>query len=191
MKKTKIIKRIFSVVWWVLVILLVMLLINVIGAKMRGKVPNIFGYSIMQIISGSMEDTIKTGEYILVKGVRPEDVGIDDIISFYSDEREIYGLPNTHRVVDIMKTDNGLEYVTRGDANSANDTVNARAERLIGVYVGTLTFLGDFSDFLNNGGMFAIVTVLWVSTFAMIGFSMFKKLKEQSSSEQDSSGSES
>ncbi len=185
MKKTKTIKRIFSALWWLLVVLLVLLLVNVLGAKFRGEVPSILGYSVMQVVSGSMEDTIKTGEYILVKKTEPEKIEVNNIISFYSDERVIYGLPNTHRVVDIIETENGREFVTRGDANISVDSVNAREDRLIGVYVGTLTFLGDFTAFLNGGGMLAIIAILWLATFIMIGYTMYKKLKESSDSTDD------
>ncbi len=181
-RKTKIVKGILSAMWWIAVILLVLLLVNVIGSKMQGKVPEVFGYSVMQIVTGSMEETIPTGTYILVKHVPPEEIKEDDIISFYSDEKAIYGLPNTHRVKEIIKTENGIEFVTRGDANAANDTVNAKGEKLIGVYVASLEALGDFSSFLQGGGMFIIMIILWLATFSMIAYSIFKK-KEQAKEE--------
>ncbi len=175
-KRAKIIKYCLSALWWLAVILLAVLLINIIGAKARGEVPKVFGYSVMRIITGSMEDTIPTGTYILIRETAPEDVKEGDIISFYSEEHAIYGMPNTHRVKGIVETGDRLEFITRGDANPSNDTVNAKGERLIGVYVCSLDLLGDFTSFLNNGGMLWIMIILWVLCLFMIGFTVLKKL---------------
>ncbi len=189
-KKAKIIKRVCSVLWWLLVAMLVALLVTVLSAKMQGKVPSLFGYSVMQVITGSMEDTIPTGSYILVKQTAPEDVKIEDIISFYSEERVIYGLPNTHRVKDIVQGDEGLEFVTRGDANPKNDDVNAKEAKLIGVYVTTLDALVAFNLFLNNGGMIWMIVALWVGTIVLITLTVIKKMKVQSDEPEPTEDSE-
>ena len=144
-------KKIFGILWWVCIILIAILLFNVIGAKMQGKVPEIFGYSIIRIISGSMEDTIPQDSYILLKSVDPAEIKKGDIICFYSMDAVIKGLPNTHRVVeDPIVTESGFEYVTRGDANLANDKINATSEYLVGKYVLTLDLLSMFLSSLDS-----------------------------------------
>ena len=40
-----------SALWWSAVVLLILLLVNILGAKMTGNVPRVFGYSIMNIVS--------------------------------------------------------------------------------------------------------------------------------------------
>ena len=45
---------------------------------------NFFGYTIFQVITGSMEDTINVYDVILVKKVDPSKLMKDDIITFYS-----------------------------------------------------------------------------------------------------------
>ncbi len=189
-RKSKIVKKIFSVLWWAVVIALALLLLNVLGAKFKGRVPNVLGFSVMQIVSGSMEPTIETGSFILVRKIAPEDVKKGDIISFYSDESAIKGLPNTHKVVDKRITEKGIEFVTRGDANPKNDTVTAKGDKLIGVYVTELEFLNEFNSFLNGGGMFWILMPLWIMIFAMIGVTMYKKLKDSESPEKRSDSEE-
>ncbi len=190
-KKAKITKTILGTLWWLLVVVLAILLIIVISAKFRGEVPQICGFSIMKIVSGSMEDTIPTGSYILVKRTAPEDIEKEDIISFYSDDRAIYGMPNTHRVKDIIFADGEFEFVTQGDATSVADPVNAKGDRLIGVYVTTLSGLSAFSDFLSGGGTFIILMVLGAATFALVGLTMYKKLKATNTDEEDNDNSES
>ncbi len=184
-KAKKILDRVLKCSWWMLILLLVLLLAQVLGAKMQGKVPKIFGYSIMQIVTGSMEEHIPVGSYILVKEIDPEDVKINDVISFYSEDHKIYGLPNTHRVVGIEEGECGIEFVTRGDANPGNDRVNVKADKLIGIYVSRLDFLKSFSDFLSDGGIFTIIAVIWISTFAMMGYTIYKKLSVKSDGKEE------
>lgn len=152
--KVKIIKKCISTLWWIALVLIASMMFNIIGAKMQGKVPNVLGYSVVKIVSGSMEDTIPEGSYILVKATSPEKIKRDDIICFYSSDPTILGIPNTHRVVaDPIVTETGIEFVTRGDANSADDKYTAKGENLVGRYVRIMHGLGSFVDMLDRGMM--------------------------------------
>ena len=149
-RKNKFVKNAAAALWWVAIILLALILFNVVGAKMRGEVPSVFGYSVVNIISGSMEDEIPKDSYILIKKVDASQIKKDDIICFYSTDPAIYGMPNTHRVVeDPIISDTGIEFVTKGDANPVKDKVNAQGDRLVGIYVKTLDWLTSFSASLS------------------------------------------
>ena len=179
-------KKIIGVIWWVLIIGLGLLMFSIIGAKMRGEVPRIGGYSIMKIISGSMEDEIPEGSYILIREIDPAEVGEGDIITFYSSDYMIYGLPNTHRVVEPpIVTDEGIEFVTKGDANPINDKVTAKGEDLIGIYVRRLDGLTKFSEALEGGGMFIIMIVLEAFIFAMAAMMFLKNKRAQIEKEKE------
>ncbi len=191
-KKNNISRIILASLWWLVVALLAIVLISVLGAKFKGEVPNICGYSVMRIVSGSMEPEISTGEYILVKKTPPHEIEQGQIISFYSEDKAIYGLPNTHRVVERVNTESGLEFVTKGDASPINDTVNAKEEKLIGVYVAKLEWLTRLSGALNGNGMFILFIVLQMGVFAIIIYSYVKKraLTYEEAVEADSKESE-
>ena len=162
-----------STLWWSAVVLLVLLLVNILGAKMTGNVPRVFGYSIMNIVSGSMEDEIPRGSYILIKKVEPEKVKRGDVICFYSTDPQIYGLPNTHRVVEDPINNNGsIEFVTRGDANPINDKETAKGENLIGVYVKRLDTLTAFSNALKGNMMIFVIISLQICMFGMALFAV-------------------
>ena len=179
-------KKIIGAIWWVLLIGLALLMFSIIGAKMRGEVPKIGGYSIMKIISGSMEDEIPEGSYILIREIDPDEVGEGDIITFYSSDYMIYGLPNTHRVVEPpVITDGKIEFVTKGDANPINDKVTAKGEDLIGIYVRRLEGLTKFSDALEGGGMFIIMLVLEAFIFAMAAMMFIKTKRAQLAKENE------
>ncbi len=163
---------------------LVVLLVSVLGAKFRGEVPKIFGYSIMRVISGSMEDEIPTGMYILVKECEPDSIKKGDIISFYSDDPTIYGMPNTHRVIeDAILTDKGYEFITRGDANLQKDAFTAKEDKLIGKHVANLTWLTAFSNFLGGNAMFVILVILQAATVAIVVLTALRKGDENNEDE--------
>ena len=176
-KRAQIIKKTLGILWWVVLISLALLMFSIIGAKFRGEVPMIFGHSVMRIVSGSMETDIPEGTYILIKKVDPSEVEKNDVITFYSSDYAIYGLPNTHRVVEPpIIGDNGIEFVTRGDANPANDKVTAKGDDLIGRYVKNLDGLTAFASALEGGGMMILMFVLEAFIFAMAAW-MFVKAK--------------
>ncbi len=177
-RKNKVVKTVMSVLWWAAVILLCLLLITVLSAKLRGEVPRVFGFSVMRIVSGSMEPKIPTGTYILVRAADPEEVKAGDIISFYSRDPAIYGLPNTHSVVEIVQEGDALSFVTKGAANAVADRVRAEGEDLIGIHVCNLNGLTHLSALMAGKGMFAVVLVLWISAFGMIAYSMVKRRGE-------------
>ena len=185
-KKRRIVRRVLSVTWWIALILLAVLMVSIFVAKIRGEVPRVFGYSVLNIVTGSMEDEIPSGSYILVKNVDPEDIKRDDIICFYSSDPAIYGMPNTHRVVeDPIVTDSGIEFVTRGDANAKNDDYTAKGDNLIGVYVKTMDGLTRFSGFLSGRAMPIIIISLLTLTVAMTVYAAFVVKKDDSEGESD------
>ena len=154
-------KKIGSALWYVFLGFMFLVLVSIFISRMQGDVPRVFGFSIMKISSGSMEDTIPTGAHILIKKTAPEDIKKGDIICFYSEDPKIYGYPNTHRVIeDPIKTDSGYEYVTQGDFNPLKDEVTAKGDKLIGRYVIKLTFLTAITDFFTTKFMLVcMVTV--------------------------------
>lgn len=189
--KTKIKKAVkitSTVAWWCALILLFVLIVNIIGAKMAGKVPSVCGYSVMHIVSGSMEDEIPAGSYILIKNVSPDKIKNNDVICFYSDDPAIYGFPNTHRVVEEpIRVGEGFEFVTKGDANPGKDRVTAKSERLIGVYVDTLDALTAISSAMSGNMLLAVFIVLQISIIGMVVYVtvLAKKSKENNSKKPD------
>ena len=185
-KTVKAIKRTVSAVWWIVLVLLVVLLVNIFGAKLTGNVPRVFGYSVMNIVSGSMEEEIPKGSYILIKKVSPEEIEKDDIICFYSTDPKIYGMPNTHRVVqEPIVTDSGIEFITKGDANPINDTETAKGDRLIGVYVKNLDGLTAFANALSGNILIIVILCLQICiiTMAVYAFALVKKNKSDTNSD--------
>lgn len=140
-EKSKILKRIVSVLEVLFLAVMIGMCAMVFMAG-NGKVPYIFGYRVLQVISDSMYPTISDQTCIIIKKVEQEDIKIGDIVTFVSEEAEIRGYLNTHRVYDITVDESTGEtfYITKGDAYSQPDKLPVQYEQIAGRYVGELPF---------------------------------------------------
>ena len=77
----------------------------------KDRMPNVFGYSILKIVSGSMEPTYSVNDYILIK--KQTDYNLNDVVTYV----DKYGNFVTHRIVKINRN----EIITKGDANNTKD----------------------------------------------------------------------
>lgn len=94
-----------------LIILLVIVLYCYAQLRILNKdYINFCGYTVFRVITGSMSDTIKPQDIVIVKITK--DVGIDDIITYKNNNDFI-----THRVIEK----NEKQIVTKGDANTSQD----------------------------------------------------------------------
>ena len=167
-KAIRILKRSLSALWWLCLVGGLIVIVTLIAAHMRGEVPRLFGYSLINIVSGSMEPDIGQGAYIIIEDVDPEEVEKGDIICFYSTDPSIYGYPNTHRVVEEpYEKDGEIYYVTKGDANLLPDKQPAQGSRLIGRHVTNLDALTSFLSFISNNMLIVIVLPLGLGMIAM------------------------
>ena len=183
MKKNTVLRTIKTVgtsLWWALSLLLVVLVATLLVSHMRGEVPQLFGYSVMNIVSESMEPTIAKGSYILVREVAPDEITSGDVICFYSTDPAIYGYPNTHRVLEKSVADDGsISFVTKGDNSLIPDAVAAEGDRLIGKYVGTLDLLDAMLRFFTEH-MLAVFAVLFAAGVALtVGATVLATKKQQ------------
>ncbi len=131
-KKTKILSGLVTV----LLILSISLCLFVF-AQVTGKgYVSVFGFSFFRVATGSMEPTIPIGAIILTQKTDIEDIGVDDVVSFYSKETYMQGAIITHRVVDKdVGPDGKTRLTTRGDANPAADIYYVDKDNLIGKLV--------------------------------------------------------
>jgi len=130
-RKYKIIENcLFAVV----VIMLSVILASVLMAKANGKTPEVFGFQLYRIESGSMEPTLRVGA--LIFSHKPEDPAVletGDIITFTNSD----DLTITHRIVDVLiAKDGSVNYRTKGD-NPINspDKELVLPEMIDGVFV--------------------------------------------------------
>lgn len=155
----KIILNIINGVSVIAIVSAVIVLLTVVLTK-SGDVPNILGYSVFRVMTGSMEPAIETDSLIVVERVDASEVKVRDIISFFSQDPIHDGAVNTHRVVSIEQRGEEWDFVTKGDANQLEDKYLVSSEDLIGKVVFISYMLGVFVHLLSNPLIFIPLIVL-------------------------------
>lgn len=109
------------------------------------EVPSFMGYKPFIVLSGSMEPEIMPGDLIITKTVDPEEIAAGDIISFRADESVVV----SHRVTEV-RTEGGLAFLTKGDANTGADAGAVRPEDIEGKYISRIAGVGSIAMFLQT-----------------------------------------
>lgn len=157
--KTRWIFKLFNAAAIALILVSVFVLLSVVLTP-AGQVPQVLGYSVFRVMTGSMEPEIREDSLLVVKKTPPEDIVPGDVISFFSPDPMLEGAVNTHRVVRI-ETENGrTQFITKGDANVIEDIYPTDASALVGRVVFQSYGLGKTVSLLSNPLVFGIIILL-------------------------------
>lgn len=141
----KVLKTLGQVVLFV--ILIFFILLNILS--MNNK--SLFGFRIYRVISGSMQPALQIGDVIIIK--KANNYAEKDIITYDNGLTTI-----THRIKSI----NGDEIITEGDANDAPDKPITK-DRILGKYFFRISTFSVFSIMLTGKTIYLImVLVLFV-----------------------------
>ncbi len=148
-------KKTLSIIANVLVILIIVFAVIVTflfcSAKKNEDIPAPFGYTAFSIQTDSMEKTIKEGDFILGKKCDTKALVEGDIITFFTVNEDGVVFINTHRIVDILETEYGRLFVTKGDKYEENDLRNVSEGDIISKYTGfRIPLLGYVLTFLST-----------------------------------------
>ncbi len=161
-KAKKIFSRIMTGLSALVFVFGLVIFICVLNAS-AGEVPSVFGFSVLQVSSGSMEPEYMTGSVVVVKATDPAELKKGDVISFYSTDATIAGKVNTHRIIDIEYSLGGGEpiFTTQGDANDYPDSSKVWGNTVIGKVVYDLgTVSGSVISVFKNPNVIFFVIVL-------------------------------
>jgi len=139
------------------------LLVLLAAAVALAVVPKALDGAALTVLTGSMVPTYDPGDVVVVRGVKDAaaEVQVGDVVTFQpvSDDPTLI----THRVVEKLFTVEGTMFVTRGDANSADDEplvpAQIKAEAVYHVpYVGYVSlYLGQQRGMLVVGTAVALL----------------------------------
>ncbi|MFS0674185.1 signal peptidase I SipW [Ornithinibacillus sp. 179-J 7C1 HS] len=174
-----------------LFLLLISMTFFVISSKASGGEPEIFGYQLKTVLSGSMEPGIKTGSVIAVKpGGDMKRFQPGDVITFQEEDGKLI----THRVTEVVDSGGNIMYRTKGDNNDAEDLNPVLSENVVAEYTGfTIPYLGyfiNFSQSQNGAFLLLIPGVILLGYAAITIWRAIKELdvpKEKSVKEENSS----
>lgn len=166
----KISKKIFKTLFWIILSLIAIYSTIIIFQKIiwKEKIPNFMGYKNFIVLTGSMEPTLNIGDIVFVK--ETTNIKEQDIVSFRVQNSIV-----THRVVEIKEENEKNIYITKGDANSGNDTELLSIENIEGKYIFKIPFAGRIILFLQKP-IGIIILCLIFSIFLMIESKKTKKI---------------
>jgi len=166
-KKKSPIKIIGTVLFSVVMIFLAVIISSSLIYKATGK--QILPFTVLQVVSESMEPTIREDSYILVVKADTSSLKEGDIITFVSQDSAIKGAYNTHRIHQVVTE--GEEFITKGDHNSMPDAISVHAEDIDYIYVCNLNLLTKFADFYST--LTGLIVTLCVITL-LVGIYFYK-----------------
>ena len=175
-------KTIVTIVSWIVFGLLVLIIAflvyyliatNLYAVKGESYEPK---FSLYTIVSPSMEPKINVYDVVVNTRVdNPKEIKKGDVITFVSTSSISNGMTVTHRVTDVVKGPDGLEFKTKGDNNLTEDTATAKERDLLGKVVLRLPQVGRLQFFIASSGGWLIV-VLIPALFIIIN-DIFKIIK--------------
>ncbi len=151
LKVVKVVLRFTQIIiTFILAFLLLCNMYIIISKKITGNIhPDIFGFSIAVVASGSMEPEISVDDIIIINEKDTYNKG--DIITFQRENSII-----THRI--DKKIQSG--FITKGDANNVSDKDIVNIEDIFGKVVLIIPSVGKFINYIKTPlGMTAIIFI--------------------------------
>ena len=165
--------RIANIIASVLVVLALGFVIYVMVFSAQGKAVDIFGRSILRVVTGSMEPTLRVGDFIIIKKTDPDMLENGDIISFYSEQSDIYGMLVTHRIVG--RADDG-RFITRGDANPVDDSITVNPDKIVGKFTRKARFFMWVNSFTDSRKLILLLVMIPTTLIAFYELRTVMKL---------------
>jgi len=115
------------------------------------------------VLSDSMSPAIEAGDVVFVSEVPADRIGEGDVVTYRGDGGRV-----THRVVEVVETDSGPRFRTKGDANEAPDPALVEPTQVVGVVRFHVPLAGHVILFAQSGlGVLALVVVPAVLLIAL------------------------
>jgi len=150
-------KWVNNLVSGILMILLISVASVVVISKASGGEPQLFGYQLKTVLSGSMEPGIQTGSIISVKLAEDKTSFKEgDVITFFQEENLLI----THRITEVVKSGDSILYRTKGDNNNAEDMNPVLSDNVVALYTDfTVPYVGYFINFSQskNGALLLLI----------------------------------
>lgn len=163
-RRKKKIQKTFKGIFFVLLIIFLYNVFLITKTTLDNKeTKGIFGYKAYIITTDSMKPTIRTGDIVIIKNIKEEDLKIDDIITFKRDKDII-----THRLVEIQETEQGKKYITKGDNNNVKDSKEVLYSEIEGTKVLSIPKVGNLILSLEDNMyiilIINVILIIYVNT---------------------------
>jgi signal peptidase I len=133
-------KKLYEIILVTVLVLLIALSVTIYSAPR-------FGWTVGNILSGSMSPTLESGTMVIAQKEDPGRLKIDDIIIYKpvaAGENDI-----CHRITGIASRD-PLSFITKGDNYPAPDPLPVPAANVVGKVVFEAPLLGNYIQFQKS-----------------------------------------
>ena len=133
--------------------------------------PKLFGIKPFVVTSGSMEPLYTVGSLIYVKEINPNDIEVNDSITFYIENSDIVA---THQVYEIDKKNDFFK--TQGinnkdeNGNIIHDVSPVKFSSLIGKPVLCIPYLGYINSFVTKPIFICLTLIITISVILLYNF---------------------
>lgn len=151
------------------------------GMLFPNEVPRILGIAPMIIVTDSMNtprSNIAGGDMVFAKDIDTQKLEVDDIILFKQGRSLVL-----HRIVEIDNSSEGRSFITKGDANNAEDSTPVPAEAVVGIYIMRIPNIGHFVLFMRTGT--GILTCIVIPLALFWVYELFQKSQRTKEMEQE------
>lgn len=150
-----VLKKIVKIITNTILVILFIILAVIIFVKAKTLLNGnnyfeLFGYSVFEVATGSMEPAISKNDIIITK--KSSSYEINDVITFAKDKNYI-----THRIL----SKNNDTYITKGDANNTADNPVTN-DVIIGKVIKVYPNLGIWKEVFTNPKILVIIFVTLV-----------------------------
>ena len=167
--RNKKIKLIFKVIIYIIILPITIYntYLLIMSYFKPNEIPSFFGIKSYEVISESMQPTLKIGDVVIIKNdIDKINFKIGDIISYRKGKAVI-----THRIVAFEND----KYITKGEYNSFNDEEKVKFEEIEGKVIFKIPFLGKIFFFLSNKVVILLITILLYLMYIYIIKTQIKK----------------
>lgn len=147
-----------TVAFLIIAVSLFMLLAMVLTPA--GQVPQVMGFSLLRVLTDSMEPEIPAQSMLVVQAVDPQTLEVGDVITFFSSDPTLNGALNTHRIVRIETPHSNLQFATKGDTNESEDPQLVPASQVVGKVIHVSPIFGKAVGLITTPLVFGLVILV-------------------------------
>lgn len=163
--------RVRGVLRRVLHVVGILLLVALVAPFFVYAVPGVVGADASYVVlSDSMQPAIGVNDVVVVDAVDPATIQPGDVITF---ERDPRNPPVTHRVVEVLPTDGGTAFVTKGDANEEVDQTPVQTDAVVGTVLFVIPAIGLVVRYVGTDAGFAVLVLVPITLLALSELAAF------------------
>lgn len=163
-KMEKVLYAVSTTILSVILLMEIIMILQIIFSK--DKIPTLFGYKPLIVVTDIMKEEIEYGDLIFIKTVDTNTLEKGDIITYWYENKILI----TDRIVDIEKNNQETIYITKGDNNENIDEYETNSKQVEGKYEfrihgfgNVLMYLADIKNILKLMLIIVILGIIWIA----------------------------